>query len=178
MPLDVHARRLLEMLAAGRRDDRGDLSPESLRQSMRQLASATDLRQVPIAHVEERDVSSAHGAIRVRIYSPSPVGAAAAACIVYFHGGTGIFCDLTTHDGLCRKLAHSSGCCVDSVDYRLAPEHPFPAAIEDATVDTQQVVEHASDLGIDPSRLIVAGDSAGATIAAVLCQLASRGEAP
>jgi acetyl esterase/lipase len=89
-----------------------------------------------------------------------------------------VFCDLTTHDGLCRLLANSSGCRIVSVHYRLAPEHPFPAGLEDGTVVTNWVADHAEELHSDPARLIVAGDSAGGTIAAVICQLALRQGGP
>ena len=178
MPLDVHARRLLDMVAAGRRDERVAMSAASLRESMRRLAAVTDVRHVPVARVEDRDVPSAHGPIPVRIYTPCATVAEPAPCIVYFHGGTGVFCDLTTHDGLCRMLAQSSGCRVISVAYRLAPEHPFPAAIDDGLCVTNWIADHASELDIDGEGLVIAGDSAGATIAAVLCQLALKGEAP
>jgi acetyl esterase/lipase len=98
--------------------------------------------------------------------------------LIYFHGGTGIFCDLETHDGLCRQLANASGCRVLSVEYRLAPEHPFPAAIDDGLMVARWVATNAVDLGIDPERLILAGDSAGGTIAAVVCQQAVREGGP
>src|SRR5207248_2254607 len=90
---------------------------------------------------------------------------------------TGVFCDIGTHDGLCRLLANSSGCRVISIGYRLAPEHPFPAAIEDAAVVTSWIAGNAAELHVDPERIVVAGDSAGATIAAVVCQRA-REEGP
>ena len=178
MPLDTHARRLLDMIAAGRREEPATLSAAALRQAMRRLATVTDVRHVPVARLEERDVPSEHGIVPVRIYTPCATMAEPSPCIVYFHGGTGVFCDLSTHDGLCRMLAESSGSRVVSVAYRLAPEHPFPAAIEDGTRVTTWVAEHASELAIDSDRLIVAGDSAGATIAAALCRLVSNGEAP
>jgi acetyl esterase len=83
-----------------------------------------------------------------------------------------VFCDLDTHDGLCRMLANASGCRVVSVGYRLAPEHPFPAAIEDSHGALQWALRHGRELGIDPARLAVGGDSAGATLAAVACRRA------
>jgi acetyl esterase/lipase len=178
MPLDRHAKRLLEMIAAGRRDGAAELTAESLRRSMHRLADATDARRVPIAAVEDRLVPGPGAAIQVRAYTPCDAGTDSLPCIAYFHGGTGVFCGIDTHDGLCRMLANASGCKVVSVGYRLAPEHPFPAAIDDAVCATTWIAEHAEELQVDRERLAVAGDSAGGTIAAVICQLAARGAAP
>jgi acetyl esterase/lipase len=177
MPLDRHAKRLLDMIAAGRSDQATELSAESLRRSMIRLAEAADARHVPIGRVEERTAPGGDGDIPIRIYAPCESGTDRLPCIVYFHGGTGVFCDIGTHDGLCRMLANSSGCRLISVGYRLAPEHPFPAGIEDARVVTSWIAENAALLQVDPERLVVAGDSAGATIAAVVCQIA-HGKGP
>jgi acetyl esterase/lipase len=141
------------------------------------LAEAADARQVSIGRVEAREAPGADGSIPIRVYTPSDAAEGTLPCIVYFHGGTGIFCDLRTHDGLCRILANSSGCRVIAVGYRLAPEHPFPAGLDDARSVTRWISENGPELQIDPERLVVAGDSAGATIAAVVSQLA-RGEGP
>jgi acetyl esterase len=92
--------------------------------------------------------------------------------VIFFHGGAWVLGDLDTHDCLCRILANESGCRFISVDYRLAPEHPFPAAVEDACVATAWIAAHAAELAIDPTCLAVAGDSAGGTLAAVVCQSA------
>lgn len=178
MPLDLHSRRLLDMLAAGRQGTPGELSTESLRRSMLRLAEAADLRGVPIASVEDRELSTSTGPLLVRIYTPCISEPEPPPCMVYFHGGTGVFCSIATHDGLCRMLANASGCKVVSVNYRLAPEHPFPAAIEDGASVTSWVAAHALDLGVDNERLVVAGDSAGGTIAAVVCHLAARDNGP
>ena len=166
------------MVAAGRGDRPGELSAESLRRSMLRLAEATDARRVAIARVEDGELPAGDHALPIRIYTPCEAAAAPPPCILYFHGGTGVFCGIQTHDGLCRMLANSSGCRVISVDYRLAPEHPFPAAIEDGLSATTWVSDHAAELDVDPDRLIVAGDSAGGTIAAVVSQLTARGEGP
>lgn len=178
MPLDRHAKRLLEMIAAGRSEGAGVLTAESLRRSMVRLAHATDARRVPIAGTEDRLVPGPAGVIAVRIYTPCEASAEPLPCIAYFHGGTGVFCGIETHDGLCRMLANASGCKVVSAAYRLAPEHPFPAAIDDGVCITTWIAEHADELQIGSNRLVVAGDSAGGTIAAVVCQLASRGAGP
>jgi acetyl esterase len=177
MPLDRHAKRLLEMIAAGRRADPPALSADSLRRSMIRLAEMTDVRRVPIGAVEERQAPGGAGPLPIRIYTPCGASVERLPCIVYFHGGTGVFCDLDTHDGLCRMLANASNCRVISVGYRLAPEHPFPAAIDDATTVTRWISTNASELQIDPGRLVVAGDSAGGTLAAVVCQ-GARSDGP
>lgn len=178
MPLDRHAKRLLDMIATGRRDRAAELSAESLRRSMIQLAEAADVRHVPIGRYEDRSISRQGIDVPMRIYTPCDAALDRLPCIVYFHGGTGVFCGIATHDGLCRVLANSSGCRVISVGYRLAPEHPFPAGLEDATFATRWIADHADELDIDRDRLIVAGDSAGGTLAAVICQRAARDGEP
>lgn len=145
---------------------------------MARLADATDARRVPIGRVEDRSIPMPAGAIPIRMYTPCDSSAEPLPCIAYFHGGTGVFCSIDTHDGLCRMLANSSGCRVISADYRLAPEHPFPAAIEDGYSVITWIAQHADELCVDPYRLVVAGDSAGGTIAAVVCQLAARADGP
>jgi acetyl esterase len=97
---------------------------------------------------------------------------------VFFHGGGMVAGSIETHDRIAAALAQATGCCLVSVGYRLAPEHKFPAAIEDAIAATRWVSEQAASLAIDAARLIVGGDSAGATLAAVVCQHALRNAGP
>jgi acetyl esterase/lipase len=115
--------------------------------------------------------------LAVRIYRPAAVAAPAPA-LVYFHGGGLVAGSLDTHDPVCRSLSNAAGCVLLSVDYRLAPEYPFPAAIADGCHATVWAATHAQELGIDRNRIGVCGDSAGATLAAVVCQtLVTTGEA-
>lgn len=172
MPLDRHAKRLLEMISAGRGESASQPTAESLRRSMLRLAEVADARHVPISRIDDCTAPGQDGPIPMRVYTPVDAEAGPIPCIIYFHGGMGVFCGIATHDGLCRLLANSSGCRVISVEYRLAPEHPFPAAIDDAMSAMRWTAENAASLDIDPARLVVAGDSAGGTIAAVLCRLA------
>ena len=116
-------------------------------------------------------------ALAVRAYRP--VKGEALPALVYFHGGGWTIGDLDTHDVLCRQLARGARCAVFSVDYRLAPEHPFPAAVEDCFMATDYLHAHSRDLNIDPKRIAVGGDSAGGNLAAVVALMArDRGGPP
>ena len=123
-----------------------------------------------IARIENRTVPGPAGQIPVRIYTP--VGTAPFPVLVYFHGGGWVIGNLDTHDGICRSLANRVGCLVVSVDYRLAPEHRFPAAPEDCYAATRWLAEHAGSLGGDKGRIAVGGDSAGGNLAAVVALMA------
>jgi acetyl esterase len=173
MPLDPFAKRFLDMVAVGGLPDPSELTPPTIRQAMVQLAQAVDVKNVSIGAIENRKLPGPGGQISVRIYSPAPVDGKTSPGLVYFHGGAGVFCNLDTHEGLCRILAKESECRVISVDYRLAPEHQFPAAVDDSYCVTKWVFDHAQELRLDPSRIAVGGDSAGGTLAAVVCQLAN-----
>jgi acetyl esterase len=132
-----------------------------------------------VAIVYDRDIPGPAGDIPVRVYRPQPIGGDPLPVVVYFHGGGWVLCDLDTHDNTCRALANGVDAVIVSVDYRLAPEHKFPAAAEDAYAATQWVFDHAAELGADPDRLAVAGDSAGGNLAAVVPLMArDRGGPP
>jgi acetyl esterase len=124
----------------------------------------------PIARREERAVPVPGGEVPVRIYAPG--GGAARPLLVYFHGGGWVIGDLDTHEGVAASLANRADCIVVSVDYRLAPEHRFPTAAEDCYAATVWVAEHAGELGGDPGRVAVGGDSAGGNLAAVVALMA------
>jgi acetyl esterase len=134
-----------------------------------------------VAAVEDRTIPGPAGAIPIRIYRPLEPDATGpgAPGVVYLHGGGWVICGLDTHDGACRRLATALGAVVVSVDYRLAPEHRAPAAADDSYAATEWVAAHAAELDIDPARLVVAGDSAGGNLAAVVALMArDRGGPP
>jgi len=123
-----------------------------------------------VERIEERSVPGPAGEIPVRLYWPG--GAGPFPVLVFFHGGGFVVCNLDSHDGVCRSLANGAGCVVVSVDYRLAPEHPYPAAPEDCYAATEWVAAHADELDIDPARMAVGGDSAGGNLATVVALMA------
>jgi acetyl esterase len=125
----------------------------------------------PDLRVQNRTIDGPAGPINIRIYWP-PTDHVTPPVLLFFHGGGFVAGDLDTHDGTCRQHAVGADAVVVSVDYRLAPEHPYPAAVDDAWAATQWVAEHGSEIDADASRLAVAGDSAGGTISAVIAQRA------
>jgi acetyl esterase len=130
----------------------------------------------PIHSVTELTVPGAQGSLRVRLYRPS--AAPGLPLIVYFHGGGFVICTLEMYDDTCRMLANYSGCAVASVDYRLAPETPFPGPLEDCYAALQSLAGRAAELGVDATRLAVAGDSAGGNLAAATAILARDRKGP
>jgi acetyl esterase len=146
---------------------------ERARAENRVGAAVTSGPPRPMARVEELTIPGPGGEIPARFYVPHEAPPAPGPLLVYYHGGGWVIGDLETHDGLCRFLAAFGGCRVLSVDYRLAPEHPFPAPFEDAVAAFGWAAEHAGELGADPNRIAVGGDSAGANLSAAVC-LATR----
>ncbi|RST54236.1 alpha/beta hydrolase [Variovorax sp. MHTC-1] len=144
------------------------LSPVDARAFYRERRSVTQPSPGEVAEVRELSAPGPHGAIPLRLYRP--LGTARAdvlPVLVYYHGGGWTIGDLDTHDTLCRELANLSGCAVVAVDYRMGPEHRFPAAVDDVLAATRWVRKEAGALGLDAGRLAVGGDSAGGNLAAV-----------
>lgn len=132
---------------------------------------ATQVEGPSVGWVGEHDAPGPGGPVRVRHYRPIE-SSDPLPVIVFLHGGGWVIGDLESHDAICRRLAIGTECAVIAVDYRLAPEHPFPAAIDDATAAVAWVARNAVELAIDPARLLIAGDSAGANLAAVVARRA------
>jgi len=164
VPLHPQARALLDML-----DMLGDpLIEDSTPEQARAIRKERALPPSTAVVHEIRDVDA--GGVPARLYRPSD--RTDLGLLVYFHGGGWVLGDLDSHDDVCRRLANGSGHAVLSVDYRLAPEHPFPAGLEDSIGATRWAAANAAALGCRADRLAVGGDSAGGTFAAVIAQLA------
>ena len=146
------------------------LTPPEAREYYMQARLVANPEPPELLSAESLAIPSPHGRIPARIYTPKKLRKAdgLAPGLVFFHGGGWVIGNLETHDVVCRKLAHEGEMIVMSVDYRLAPEHRFPAAVEDAVTATKWVAANAKGLGIDASRLVVGGDSAGGNLAAVV----------
>lgn len=170
--LDPDAEALLDALADAGPPDLPQLSPEQVRTLLGDLFTP-DVEPEPVAAVEERKIRADARDIRVRIYDPDPDETLPA--VVYFHGGGWVVGNLDTHDGVARSLATEGGCVVVSVDYRKAPEHPFPGAVEDAYLATKWTADNAAEIGAGAG-LAVAGESAGGTLATVVAQMAVEKE--
>ena len=145
-----------------------ELTPAEARAQFDALSAARDSERTPVGAVEEIDVPGPAGDMIVRLYRPDGEPGGALPLLVFFHGGGHVIGSLDSHDELARVLCAGAGCLVASVDYRLAPEHKFPAAIDDAFAATQWLAANAASVGADPARVAVGGDSAGANIAAVV----------
>jgi len=145
---------------------------EESRAQTHKIAKAFDEPCPPLLRKQDTEIDGAAGPLRARIYCDRPKSDDSLPVLVYFHGGGWVQCDIDTHDGLCGKLAKWSGGMVVSVDYRLAPEHPFPAAVDDAIAAYHWVRDNARSIGGDPERVGVGGDSAGGNLAAVVSQQA------
>ena len=176
MPLDERARRFLDLLAATTPAGGEPLTVVGRRAS---LAALMRLSGPPegMRRIEAQTVPGPGGALLVRRYVPGQDGGALPT-LIYFHGGGLVAGDLDTHDGIARALAHATGCQIIAVDYRLAPEHRFPAAINDTIAAVTYIAQHPAEFAADPIRLGICGDSAGATLATVACQALAGGPGP
>ena len=170
MPIDPVAATIIEVMdqVFPKVDELDDAV--TARTRMQALPALPDVEEV--GSVDDRTIPGPAGDLPVRIFRPREAPAGALPGVVYFHGGGWVICDLDSHDGACRRIANAIGAVVVSVDYRLAPEHRFPAAVDDAHAAAAWVADHADDLKIDSTRLAVAGDSAGGNLAACVAQMA------
>jgi acetyl esterase len=161
---------ILERMERARRTPLYDLSPAQARAAYAYGAEVLDAPRMPLARVDEIEFKADDGApLAARLYAPSK---ARLPAMLYLHGGGFTIGGLETHDSLCRQFAHRSGAAVVALDYRLAPEHRFPVAVDDAWAALCQLARAGERLGLDTTRLAVGGDSAGGTLAAVCAILA------
>jgi acetyl esterase len=177
MPLDPVAKQLLAMMAAASPTGQPRPTPNERRQSLAKLMRFAD---VDVADVTAVDgvLPGPAGDIAYRLYIPGNAGAEPSPGFLFFHGGGMVAGSIETHDRVAAALTEAAGCRLISVDYRLAPEHKFPAAVDDAVAATEFVSRHAASLGIDAAKLVIGGDAAGATLAAVVSQQALRNAGP
>ncbi|MEQ8745916.1 alpha/beta hydrolase [Pyruvatibacter sp.] len=178
MSLDPQVEALLAQLSENPAPKLWDIPLADARATYDGMAAVLDLPDVPIGKTEDIVIPGPAGDIPARIYTPVAGGGAALPCLVFFHGGGFVIGGLGTHDALCRTLANEAGVRVVAVDYRLAPEHAYPAAAEDCYAATAWVEQNAGDLGIDPNAIAVGGDSAGGNLAAVVALMARTKKGP
>jgi acetyl esterase len=169
MALDRFARRFLDLTNLSSRSRASEPTLAEMREGVDALAA---FAAPPDAEVDARDMLLSEGANPARLYSPAALASRTLPGLLYFHGGGWLAGGLRSHDAICRALAASSACRILAVDYRLAPEHPFPAGLEDCLRAVEIAVAQAARFGLDPARIGVAGDSAGGNFAVVVCQLA------
>ena len=177
MSLDPDAELVLGMIRASGRPPVQALSPQQAREVYRASRKAVTPEPPDVAQVDDLAAPGPGGAMALRMYRG--LGSSGTLpVLVFFHGGGFCIGDLDTHDYVCHKIANSAGCAVISVDYRLAPEHRFPAAVEDCAAAVDWVGKQAQLLGIDRGRIAVGGDSAGGNLSAVMSHMARDGDLP
>ena len=168
--LHPQAKLLLDLIERNNIPPTHTLSPEDARRWYRERRALSQPAPPAVAETKDMQAESKHGPVPLRLVRPA--GSAASdilPVLVYFHDGGWVIGDLDTHDTLCRELANGSGCAVVAVDYRMGPEHRFPAAVDDCIAATYWVQRQAAALGLDATRMAVGGDSAGGNLAAVVC---------
>jgi acetyl esterase len=173
MPLDPRVKAFLDKAAAIPRPKAWEVPPAMARQSFAGMMQITAPKDVAVGRIDNLTIPGPRGGIRARAYAPV-AAAGPLPALVYFHGGGFVAGGLESHDGLCRLFAAEGGFKVIAVDYRLAPEHPYPAAVDDAWAAAVWIEQNASTLGLDAGRIAVGGDSAGGMLAAIVTQMAKE----
>lgn len=177
LAMDIHALLWLERLVHDDGFSEGKGVAETRAERLKEARIVAHRPPPPMERIEELELPGPAGPMRARLYTPPGAGAPT-PLFVYFHGGGWVIGDLDTHDDPCRFLAAHSGAKLLSVDYRLAPEHPFPAAAEDAFAAYEWAAANAERLGIDAGRIAVGGDSAGGNLAGATCLMARKAGVP
>jgi acetyl esterase len=173
MPLDPLVKGFLDKAAAIPRPRAWDMPPAMVRQTFLGMMQMTGPKDVAVGRIENFSIPGPGGEIKARAYGPI-AASGPQPTLIYFHGGGFVAGGLETHDGLCRQLVSDGGFKVIAVDYRLAPEHVFPAAVEDAWAASVWIEQNSAQLGVDGGRLAVGGDSAGGMLAAIVTQMAKE----
>jgi acetyl esterase/lipase len=171
MPLDPQVQAVLDKIRDAGNLEYWQMTPQQARDWHNRKAGILDVKPEPVFKTRDRSIPGPSGGIPVRIFIPR-AATEPLPVLVWLHGGGHVVGSLDSYDALCRQLALQGDCVVVSVAYRLAPEHKFPAGVEDSFAALQWVAEHATDLGADPERLAIGGDSAGGNLAAVCAILA------
>ena len=176
MPLNPLLEQMLAELARSEAPPLSGMTPTEAREMYRAMQSVQNIIELP--HVADLTLPGPDGEIPCRVFHPETGSDKPLPCVLYFHGGGWVIGDLNTHDHVCRSLAKTSGCILLSVDYRLAPESTFPASFDDCYAAMDWISANGSELGMDPSRLAVAGDSAGGNLAASVALAARDNKGP
>jgi len=175
--LDPEAKSLLDALGVANLSPIETMTPQAARERSKMFLEARRQMGIEDVHqVQDLKIKGPGAEIPIRLYTPNVRKPAPA--LIYFHGGGWVIGDLDSHDHVCRSLANKVPCVVASIDYRLAPEAKFPAAVEDSYAATEWVAANAAELGIDADRIAVGGDSAGGNLAAVVSHLARDRQGP
>lgn len=172
--LDAEARNLLDLMDAATKAGRPKLEtlPHAVgRKAVDKMSEEGEAEPPEVADVADGGFAGPASEIRFRRYRPIGAKAGLLPTLIYYHGGGFVIGNIETHDSTCRRLANKSRCQVISIDYRLAPEHPFPAPIDDGVAAFRHIRDNAESFGVDAARIAVGGDSAGGAMAAVVCQL-------
>lgn len=179
MSLDPDAQLVLDMIKAAGRPPFEQLSPDEARQAYMNSRRLLQPDAEGVAESRDTTVPGPHGPVPVRLYRPAGTAASdVLPALIYYHGGGWLLGGLDSHDVVCRRFANAARCRVVSVDYRMAPEDKFPAAVDDCAAATQWAVDSAATLGIDTAKIAVGGDSAGGNLAAVMALMARDGTLP
>lgn len=176
--LDESARRLLDLGRGSKPRAFEDGTPEQARRDYNAGFPSVQGARETVASIEDRQINGPNGPINLRFYRGTGAPSRDAAALLYLHGGGWMLGNLDSHDEICRWFANIAQCVVICPEYRLAPEHKFPAGLADCAATLTYMAQDAVDLGIDPLRIAVAGDSAGGNLAAVLALMARSGEVP